>query len=84
MLQTRRVSTWEWTNSLYHLAQLTVQEAGADALVVAIDPVQFEKPSARRVDGVRKGDKRTPPDLERQARLTLLKARRTWQVRRAS
>ncbi len=40
--------------------------------------------SARRVDGVRKGYESTPPNLERQARLTLLKAQRTSQVRRAS
>jgi hypothetical protein len=70
LLHNRRVTTWQWSKSLYRLAQRTVCETGADSLVVAIDPVQFEKPYARRVEGVSKVHKSTPPDLKGQARLT--------------
>ena len=70
LLHNPRVRVWQWTKSLYRLAQHTVEEEGADALVVAIDPVQFEKPYARRVEGVSKIYKSTPPDLKGQARLT--------------
>ncbi|BCX02304.1 MAG: hypothetical protein KatS3mg053_0242 [Candidatus Roseilinea sp.] len=61
LVHNRRVNVWQWTKSLYRLAQRTVHEAGAEALVVAIDPVQFEKPSAQRVQGVSKAHKSTPP-----------------------
>nr|BAL55924.1 transposase [uncultured Chloroflexota bacterium] len=44
LVRNSRVSVWQWTKSLYHLAQRTVHEEGAEELVVAIDPVQFEKP----------------------------------------
>ncbi len=42
LLHNPRVTTWQWTKSLYRLAQRTVREEKADTLVVAIDPVQFE------------------------------------------
>jgi len=70
LLRNPRVSVWQWTKSLYRLAQHTVEEEGAEALVVAIDPVQFGKPYARRVEGVSKVYKSTPPDRKGQARLT--------------
>nr|BAL57509.1 transposase [uncultured Chloroflexota bacterium] len=70
LVHNSRVSVWQWTKSLYHLAQRTVHEEGAEELVVAIDPVQFEKPYARRVEGVSQVHKSTPPDLHGEARLT--------------
>ncbi|RME60403.1 hypothetical protein D6779_02280 [Candidatus Parcubacteria bacterium] len=70
LVHNTRVSVWQWTKSLYRLAQRTVHEEGAEELVVAIDPVQFEKPYARHIEGVSKVYKSTPPNLKGQARLT--------------
>ncbi|RMF48685.1 MAG: hypothetical protein D6750_07165, partial [Bacteroidetes bacterium] len=70
LVHNRRVSVWQWSKSLYRLAQRTVHEEGAEELVVAIDPVQFEKPYAQRVEGVSKVHKSTPPNLNGEARLT--------------
>ncbi|RME58426.1 hypothetical protein D6779_06485, partial [Candidatus Parcubacteria bacterium] len=70
LLHNARVTVWRWTKSLYRLAQRTVSEEGADRLVVAIDPVQFEKPYARRIEGVSQVHKSTPPNLKGQARVT--------------
>jgi hypothetical protein len=70
LLHHPRVTTWQWTKSLYRLAQRTVREAGVETLIVAIDPVQLEKPYARRVEGVSKVHKSTPPDLKGEARVT--------------
>ena len=42
----------------------------AEVLVVAIDPVQFEELYARRVEGISKVRKSTPPNLRWQVRLT--------------
>ncbi len=70
LLHNPRASVWQWRKSLYRLAQRTVGEEGAEVLVVAIDPVQFEKPYARRVEGVSKVRKSTPPDIKGKARLT--------------
>jgi len=70
LLHNPRVPTWQWAKSLYRLAQCTVAEEGAQELIVAIDPVQFEKPYARRIEGVSQVHKSTPPNLKGQARLT--------------
>jgi len=39
-------------------------------LVVAVDPVNFEKPYAKAIEGVSVVHKATPPDLDGHARLT--------------
>jgi hypothetical protein len=70
LMHTQRVKTWAMTKSLYRLAQRTVWEEGAERLVVAIDPVQFEKPYARHMEGVSRIHKSRPPDLEGKARIT--------------
>jgi len=70
LLHNTRVTPWQWTKSLYRAAQRTVQEEGAEMLVVAIDPVQFEKPYARRIEGVSPIYKSTPPNRQGKARLT--------------
>jgi len=62
-IHTKRVTTWKLTKSLYRMAQRTVREEGAERLVVAIDPVQFEKPYARRIEGVSRVHKSRPPDV---------------------
>lgn len=70
LVNTKRVTTWQLTKSLYRLAQQTVCEEGVDRLVVAIDPVQFEKPYARRMEGVSRVHKSRPPNVNGRARIT--------------
>jgi len=70
LVHTKRVTTWKLTKSLYRMAQRTVSEEGAERLVVAIDPVQFEKPYARRIEGVSRVHKSRPPDVRGKARIT--------------
>ena len=70
LLSTKRVTTWKMTKSLYRLAQRTVCEEQAERLVVAVDPVQFEKPYTRRLEGVCRVHKSRPPDVRGKARLT--------------
>jgi hypothetical protein len=70
LMNNQRVRTKALTKSLYRLAQRTVCEEGAERLVVAIDPVQFEKPYARRMEGVSQVHKSRPPNLAGRARIT--------------
>lgn len=55
---------------LYRLAQAAVREQSPDRLVIAVDPVNFEKPYARALEGVSKVIKSTPPSLTGEKRLT--------------
>jgi len=70
LLHSPRVPTRLLTKSLYRLAQRVVGEEGAQRLVVAIDPVQFEKPYARRLEGVSLIYKSRPPDAKGKARIS--------------
>jgi hypothetical protein len=54
---------------LYRVAQHTVAQANPDYLVVALDPVNFEKPYTKRLEGVSTVYKKTPPNLQGEARL---------------
>lgn len=54
---------------LYHIARRTVAEEDPERLVVALDPVNFEKPYTKKLEGVSTVYKSTPPDLNGQARL---------------
>jgi len=56
--------------ALYRRAQQTVAEEAPSYLVVAVDPVQFEKPYMRRLEGVSKVYKSRPPGPQGKARLT--------------
>ena len=55
---------------LYQIGQKVVADENPDCLVVAVDPVNFEKPYAESMEGVSVVDKATPPDLNGHARLT--------------
>lgn len=55
---------------LYGIAQATVQRAAPAYLVVAIDPVNFEKPYTCALEGVSTVMKSTPPGPGRAKRLT--------------
>lgn len=54
---------------LYRIAQRTVAEEAPNYLVVALDPVNFEKPYTKKLEGVSTVRKSTPPNLDGEARL---------------
>jgi hypothetical protein len=54
---------------LYQIARRTVTQEQPDYLVVALDPVNFEKPYTKKLEGVSTVHKSTPPNLEGKARL---------------
>jgi len=70
LLSTRRFTTWQLTKGLYQRAQATVAVEEVAYLVVAIDPVSFEKLYTERGEGVCTVRKSTPPALNGEARLT--------------
>ena len=55
---------------LYALAQHQVAQEAPETLVVAIDPVNFEKPYTHKLEGVSTVMKSTPPALDGEKRLT--------------
>jgi len=65
-----RFTTATLTEGLYRRAQHTVAAADPDYVVVALDPVNFEKPYTRELPGVSHVRKSTPPDLNGKARIT--------------
>jgi hypothetical protein len=56
--------------SLYQIGQQPIAAEPPAYLVVAVDPVNFEKPYAEAVEGVSVVHKATPPALDGKARLT--------------
>jgi hypothetical protein len=55
---------------LYRIAQLTVARDRPSHLVIALDPVNFEKPYTENLEGVSTVSKSTPPGRYGQSRLT--------------
>ena len=70
LLDNPRVPPRRLTKGLSHLARATVAQEQPDYLVVAVDPVNFEKPYTHALDGVSIVRKSTPPSLDGKARLT--------------
>ncbi len=70
LLDNPRVPPHLLSKGLYHLARATVAREQPDYLVVALDPVNFEKPYTHSLEGVSTVRKSTPPNLEGKARLT--------------
>src|SRR3712207_4516063 len=70
LLKNPRVPPRLLTKGLYHLARATVGQEQPDYLVVAVDPVNFEKPYTHALEGVSTVRKSTPPPLHGKARLT--------------
>ena len=54
---------------LYRMAQKTVEQEAPAYVVVAIDPVNFEKPYMQKLEGVSTVYKSTPPNLDGEQRL---------------
>ena len=70
LLNNPRVPPRLLTKGRYHLARATVAREQPDYSVVAVDPVNFEKPSTHALEGVSTVRKSTPPHLQGTARLT--------------
>jgi len=65
----RRVKTESLYQGLYEIGQAMVVRESPEYLVVAVDPVNFEKPYAEAIEGVSIVHKATPPGLDGKARL---------------
>jgi hypothetical protein len=68
-LNNRRLTTSELSEGLYQAGCQAVEREAPAYLVVAVDPVNFEKPYACAIEGVSTVHKSTPPDLTGHARL---------------
>lgn len=68
-LHNPRLSADTLFEGLYRLAWQTVAHEQPPYLVVAIDPVNFEKPYTHKLEGVSTVHKSTPPDRRGKARL---------------
>ena len=66
----KRFSHRELLKGLYRIAQCIVAAQAPPYLVVALDPVNFEKPYTKKLEGVSTVMKRTPPGPRGQKRLT--------------
>jgi hypothetical protein len=65
----QRVKTENLYQGLYQIGLEMVEREGPEYLVVAVDPVNFEKPYAEAIEGVSVVHKATPPGLDGKARL---------------
>jgi hypothetical protein len=65
-----RFTSTTFQTGLYAVGQAVVAGYQADSLVVAIDPVNFEKPYTHDLEGVSTVYKSTPPPLQGRGRLT--------------
>lgn len=68
-LYNQRVETESLYQGLYQIGQEAVERESPTYLVVAVDPVNFEKPYAEAIEGVSVVYKATPPGLDGKARL---------------
>jgi hypothetical protein len=69
-LSNERLTSQALFESLYQIGQQAIALERPAYLVVAVDPVNFEKPYTKAVEGVSVVHKATPPDLQGHARLT--------------
>ena len=69
-MDNKRIKSEQLFASLYLIGQQVVALEKPAYLVVGIDPVNFEKPYAKAIEGVSVVHKATPPALDGKARLT--------------
>jgi hypothetical protein len=69
LLGNKRLGTRRMYQGLYEIGQQVVERENPDYLVVAVDPVNFEKPYTKVLEGVSVVHKATPPDLAGHGRL---------------
>jgi hypothetical protein len=65
-----RIETDQLSQGLYECSGQSIRAADPAYVVVALDPVNFEKPYTTELEGVSTVHKNTPPTLKGQARLT--------------
>ena len=70
MLKNQRYSNTDMQEGMATIARQSIEKDEVDYLVVAVDPVNFEKPYTEKLEGVSTVYKSTPPDLNGKARLT--------------
>jgi hypothetical protein len=68
-IRNKRFNHHQLYKGIYQIARRTVRQEHPDYLVVALDPVNFEKPYTKKLEGVSTVHKSTPPNLEGKARL---------------
>jgi hypothetical protein len=68
-LENKQVQTSQLYEGLYQAGCEAVELEKPEYLVAAVDPVNFEKPYAKSIEGVSTVHKATPPDLSGHARL---------------
>jgi hypothetical protein len=69
LLGNKRLETKVIYQGLYQAGQQVVERENPEYLLVAVDPVNFEKPYTKELEGVSIVHKATPPDLTGHARL---------------
>jgi hypothetical protein len=69
LLGNKRLETKVLYQGLYEIGRQVVEREDPEYLVVAVDPVNFEKPYTKVLEGVSVVHKATPPDLTGHARL---------------
>ena len=69
LLENERLETSEVYEGLYEVGREAVAQESPEYLVVAVDPVNFEKPYVKVIEGASIVHKATPPDLTGHARL---------------
>lgn len=68
-LENKQVCTSQLYEGLYQVGCQAVAREKPEYLVAAVDPVNFEKPYIKRIEGISTVHKSTPPDLSGRARL---------------
>lgn len=69
LLENKRLETKVLYQGMYEIGRQVVEREDPEHLVVAVDPVNFEKPYTKALEGVSVVHKATPPDLTGHARL---------------
>lgn len=70
LLANKRLDHHDFAAGLYEMSRASVDQEQPAYAVVALDPVNFEKPYTRQLEGSSTVYKSTPPDRNGQARLT--------------
>jgi hypothetical protein len=69
LLENERLETSEVYEGIYEVGRQAVEREAPEYLVAAVDPVNFEKPYVKVIEGASIVHKATPPDLTGHARL---------------
>jgi hypothetical protein len=69
LLENEHIETSALYEGLYEIGCVAVEQERPEYLVAAVDPVNFEKPYVKSIEGISTVHKATPPDLSGQARL---------------